>query len=64
MDYSIKFWDRIAKRYAKKPVADEVTYQQKLAITQQYLRRDMKVLEFGCENRDRFILAASLMAWR
>lgn len=48
MDYSINFWDRIADRYAKKPVADEATYQQKLAVTQQYFRPDMNVLEFGC----------------
>lgn len=48
MDYSIKFWDRIAERYAKKPVTDEATYQKKLAVTQQYFRPDMNVLEFGC----------------
>ena len=28
------FWDRIAERYAKKPVGDEVAYQKKLAVTQ------------------------------
>lgn len=48
MDHSIKFWDRIADRYARTPVKDEATYQKKLAITQGYLRPDMKVLEFGC----------------
>ena len=47
-DYSIKFWDRIAERYAKSPVGDEQTYQKKLQITQQYFRADMEVLEFGC----------------
>ena len=43
-----KFWDRIAKRYARKPVADEATYQRKLQVTRDYLRPDMEVLEFGC----------------
>ena len=43
-----KFWDKIAERYAKKPVADEAAYQKKLQITRSYLRSDMEVLEFGC----------------
>lgn len=43
-----KFWDRIAKRYARSPVADEASYQKKLEITRGYLRPDMQVLEFGC----------------
>jgi ubiquinone/menaquinone biosynthesis C-methylase UbiE len=43
-----KFWDRIAERYARKPVADESAYQKKLAVTREYLRPDMEVLEFGC----------------
>ncbi|TQV85150.1 class I SAM-dependent methyltransferase [Exilibacterium tricleocarpae] len=47
-DYSIKFWDRIAERYAKTPVSDEETYQKKLRVTQQYFRPHMQVLEFGC----------------
>jgi ubiquinone/menaquinone biosynthesis C-methylase UbiE len=43
-----KFWDRIAKGYAKKPVADEAAYRKKLEVTREYLRSDMDVLEFGC----------------
>lgn len=45
---SERFWDRIAERYAKKPIADEAAYRQKLAITQLHLRPDMELLEFGC----------------
>jgi len=45
---SSKFWDRIAARYARKPVADEAAYQTKLDKTREYLRADMEVLEFGC----------------
>ena len=48
MDYSTKFWNRIANYYAKKPVADEASYQKKLAVTQSYFRPEMKILEFGC----------------
>lgn len=48
MDHSAKFWDRIAERYAKQPVADEAAYQKKLEITRNYLRPDMEVLELGC----------------
>jgi ubiquinone/menaquinone biosynthesis C-methylase UbiE len=48
MAQSKKFWDRIAKRYAKKPVGDEAAYQRKLAKTREYFRPDMEVLEIGC----------------
>ncbi len=43
-----RFWDRHAKGYAKRPVADEAAYQKKLGVTQDYLKPDMEVLEFGC----------------
>ncbi len=42
------FWDRIAERYAKQPIADEAAYQKKLQVTRDYFRPDMAVLEFGC----------------
>ena len=45
---SKKFWDRIAKRYANKPVGNEAAYQRKLAKTREYFRPDMEVLEIGC----------------
>lgn len=48
MSRSKKFWDRIAKRYARKPVGNEEAYQRKLATTREYLRPDMEVLEIGC----------------
>ena len=43
-----KFWDRIAERYSKRPIADEQTYQKKLQVTRNYLDSTMEVLEFGC----------------
>lgn len=45
---SAKFWDRIAARYARSPVANAAAYQEKLRITRRYLRPDMQVLEVGC----------------
>ncbi len=48
MKDSKEFWDRSSEKYIKSPVKDEFTYQQKLAITQEFLREDSTVLEFGC----------------
>ncbi|MEQ9691771.1 class I SAM-dependent methyltransferase [Bauldia litoralis] len=48
MSSESRFWDRIAGRYARRPVADEASYQKKLALTRDYLHPDMEVLEFGC----------------
>ena len=48
MDQSSKFWDKIAKRYSKQPIADEAAYQKKLQVTREYFQPDMEVLEFGC----------------
>lgn len=42
------FWDRIADRYARKPVPDEAVYQEKLEITRGYLQPETEVLELGC----------------
>ena len=48
MNNSVKFWDKIAERYSKQPIADEAAYQKKLEITREYFKPDMEVLEFGC----------------
>ncbi|MDJ0794105.1 MAG: methyltransferase domain-containing protein [Woeseiaceae bacterium] len=42
------FWDKVAERYSKKPVADEAAYQRKLAVTRDYFEPEMEVLEIGC----------------
>ncbi len=43
-----KFWDRMAKRYARSPVGDEAAYQEKLRKTRAVLTPEFNVLEFGC----------------
>ena len=48
MNGSIRFWNRIARRYAKRPIANPARYQQKLDLTQDYLSLESEVLEFGC----------------
>ncbi len=48
MDHSARFWDRIAERYSRRPIADEAAYQKKLQVTREHFRPDMEVLEFGC----------------
>jgi 2-polyprenyl-3-methyl-5-hydroxy-6-metoxy-1,4-benzoquinol methylase len=48
MGQAHSFWDRHAARYAKSPIADEDSYQQKLKVTREYLRPEMELLEFGC----------------
>ncbi len=45
---SARFWDWLAKRYAKMPVADQAAYQNKLQVTREYLLPSMEVFEFGC----------------
>ena len=48
MNQSTKFWDKIADKYSKQPIADEAAYQKKLQVTQGYFKPDWSVLEFGC----------------
>ena len=42
------FWNRIADKYSRRPVADEAAYQKKLDKTREYFQPDMEVLEIGC----------------
>jgi len=43
-----KFWNSVAAKYAKSPVADQASYEKKLAVTRTYMTADMEVLEIGC----------------
>lgn len=43
-----RFWNRIAKRYAKKRVPDQRIYETKLAKTNSFLKPTDRVLEIGC----------------
>ena len=48
MDRESKFWNKRADKYSKRPVSAEAKYEKKLAITREYFRPDMEVLELGC----------------
>ena len=43
-----RFWNWMAARYARQPIADEKSYQRKLSLTAQHLASTSRVLEFGC----------------
>lgn len=59
---SAAFWDRIADRYARRPVADESAYQTKLAATRTFLRPEMRLLEVGCGTGSTAIAHAPFVA--
>ena len=48
MSGEARFWDKRAKRYSQRPVADQATYEKKLEITRTYFGPDAEVLEIGC----------------
>lgn len=48
MGAKANFWNRIARKYAASPIADETAYQHKLERTAARMTPDMDVLEFGC----------------
>lgn len=48
MGSNAKFWDRMAKKYARSPIGDEAAYQKKLEQTRSYLKPGMRLLEIGC----------------
>ncbi|MEL7026223.1 MAG: class I SAM-dependent methyltransferase [Pseudomonadota bacterium] len=43
-----RFWNKIAKKYARTPVPDTEVYERKIASIIELLNSDMRVLEFGC----------------
>ena len=53
-----KFWDRIAEKYSKQPIAQQKAYEIKLDLTREYFTPDSKVLEFGCGTGSTAILHA------
>jgi len=45
---TVKFWDKMAKNYAKKSVPNEEVYQLKKDLTREYFTPESRVFEFGC----------------
>ncbi len=48
MTNTARFWDKIADKYSKTPIADEAAYQKKLVISRQFFTPDMTLFEFAC----------------
>ncbi|MEL6436263.1 MAG: class I SAM-dependent methyltransferase [Pseudomonadota bacterium] len=47
-DKSRRFWDRMARKYAKGKIADQAGYERSLERTRDFLATDQDVLEIGC----------------
>ena len=45
---SAPFWDKIAPKYAQKPISDPASYDEKLARVRGLLRPQDRILEIGC----------------
>lgn len=45
---SPRFWNRIARKYARQPIGNEAAYEHKLKTTQDLMTPHMSVLEIGC----------------
>ena len=45
---SAPFWDKIAPKYAQKPISDPASYDKKLARVRGLLRPEDRILEIGC----------------
>ena len=43
-----RFWNRIAEKYASRPIENPEAYERKLSETQALLKPDMRLLEIGC----------------
>lgn len=48
MSRAAKFWDRMARRYAEQPIANQENYERKLEMTRALFTPESEVLEFGC----------------
>lgn len=52
------FWDRIARKYAQDPIADQTSYEHKLEKTREHFTLEARVLEYGCGTGSTAILHA------
>lgn len=52
------FWDRVARKYAQDPIADQASYEHKLEKTREHFTPEARVLEYGCGTGSTAILHA------
>lgn len=58
MQNAERFWDKLAKRYAKMPIKDIQAYKQTMERTKAHLSNGDKVLEVGCGTGSTALLLA------
>ncbi len=58
MQKSAKFWNNIAEKYAKSPIADMASYTYTLERTRSYLKPEDSLLELGCGTGSTALLLA------
>ena len=56
-----KFWNRIAKKYSKRPVPSQEIYEEKLKRTQALFTPESEVLEVGCGTGTTSLIHAPLV---
>ncbi len=63
MRESEKFWDKIARQYAAKPIADVDAYERKLKLARGVLEPNMCVVEVGCGTGSTAIRLSPHVSW-
>lgn len=48
MTADVRFWDAIAEKYARQPLANPAAFERKIAITQAHMGPEAVVLDIGC----------------
>ena len=57
-----RFWDRIARKYARDPITDLAGYERSIARTAEFLGRSDTLLEIGCGTGTTALRLAPLVA--
>ena len=57
-----RFWDKMAARYAARPIGDQAAYEVKIGKTRAHLTPKSRVLEIGCGTGSTAILHAPFVA--
>lgn len=61
-DRDARFWDKIARKYARDPIKDMPAYERTIAHTRELLRPSDTVLELGCGTGSTALLLAPSVA--